>query len=128
MVEEGGPEALLSVFGAVSRTTTFGPDPETAKVLAEAEKHEEDCRLQGYKLMLENRDRQNERDHVFRKKRLNHEASMQITVLVVSVGGIAVGLYQVIAGNSTVGGYVLLASFMAMLQILTGKTPPLRKD
>jgi len=128
IVAEGGPKALMAVFGAFSRTTTFGPDPETARVLAEAEKHEEDCRLDGYKAMLSNRENQNQRDHQFRIKRLNHETSMQIIVLVVTVIGIAIGLYEVLAGNNTIGGYVLLASFLTMIQILTGKSPPFRKE
>jgi hypothetical protein len=46
-VPDQDAKAILSV--ALSRTTFgFGPDPETAKTLAQAEIHEEECRLKTF--------------------------------------------------------------------------------
>ncbi len=59
-MEEGGPKALLSFFASSSRV---GPNPQTAKVLAEAEKHNEELRLKGYQATLDQRDKQQARDH-----------------------------------------------------------------
>jgi hypothetical protein len=78
------PEAKVTLAVALSRTSYgFGPDPETAKIIADGEMHEENCRLEGYKASLDNRDKQNERDHDFRKRRLNRETAMALSVLAV---------------------------------------------
>ena len=106
---------------ALSKTTFgFGPDPETAKTLARAEMHEEDCRLEAFKSNLHNREEQNKRDHDFRKKRLNHQTCLTVTVLVVTIAGIGFGLFLSVTGNPTIGTPVLVASF-TMLSGLTGK-------
>ena len=81
LISQGDPKALFSFFAAAARTTV-GPDPETAKVLAEVEKHSEESRLEGYRATLENRNKQSERDHEFRKKRLNHTTFIKLVVLV----------------------------------------------
>jgi hypothetical protein len=120
-MEAGGPKALLAFFTAVrSTTTTFGPDPETAKVMAQTEIHEEECRLKGYQASLENREKQNQRDHEYRKKKLNHQSIMTAAVLVVSVVGIGGGLRLSVSGNSVIGNPVLVASF-TLLSSLAGK-------
>src|SRR5271157_5266907 len=64
-------KALLQV--ALSSRTSFGmgPDPETAKILAESEMHAEKCRLEAYRSSLQNRDKQSDRDHDYRKRKLN---------------------------------------------------------
>jgi len=126
VAQEGGPKALAAVVAAFSRTTNFGPDPETARILAETERHSEELRLQGYKASLENREKQNSRDHQFRCKRMNHETAMRMVVLAVFVVGVGVGLYQITSGNSQVGSPVLVASIMGVLQILSGRSflPP----
>ena len=120
-LKEGGPGGLLSIFAAASRTT-IGPDPETAKVLAEAEKHSEENRLKGYQATLANRDKQNERDHEFRKKRLNHSTIVSSIVLITAVAGIAVGLYLYLTDKTQLAGYILLVSFMILLQVM-GRNP-----
>jgi hypothetical protein len=85
-------KAMLSI--ALSKTTLgFGPDPETARIIAESEMHEEDCRLKGYTAQLQNKDLQSSRDHEFRCKRLNREFAMTISVLAASIAGAATGLY-----------------------------------
>jgi len=115
-------KGLLSIFLARS-TTTFGPDPETAKILAQAEMHEEECRLKGYQASLQNKELQSQRDHALRMKRLNHETAMQVVVLIVAVIGIGVGLYLSISGNALLGSNILVASVLTMLYIVSGKTP-----
>lgn len=119
------PKTLLSIFLAKS-TTSFGPDPETAKIMADAEMHEEDCKLKGYQSTLQNRDQQNQRDHEFRLKRLSHETAMQIIVLLTAVGGAGAGLYLLLKGNAVVGGNILVASVMTILYVLGGKSPLLK--
>ena len=122
---EQDPKTLLSIFLAKS-TTSFGPDPDTAKIMAETEMHGEDCKLKGYQATLQNRDQQNQRDHVFRLKRLQHETAMQIIVLIAAVCGSGVGLYLVVEGHTGVGGNVLVASVMTILYVLGGKSPILK--
>ncbi|MGB7546233.1 MAG: hypothetical protein WBM14_00655 [Terracidiphilus sp.] len=106
---------VVSVIAGFFRSTT-GPDPETAKIVAETEMHEESCKLDGYKETLKTRDRQSERDHEFRKKRLNHETAKSMVIALVSVGGVIAGLYLLVAkNNSSVGTPLLVASFMALI-------------
>jgi hypothetical protein len=116
-IEKLPPEmrTMMSVMAGFFRSTS-GPDPETARILAQTEMHEETCKLQGFTESLKVRDQQNDRDHQFRTKRLNHETAKSIVVLVVCLGGIVCGLYLIVAkNNSTVGTPLLVAGFMAML-------------
>jgi hypothetical protein len=108
-------KTVVSVMAAFIRSSS-GPDPETAKIVAETERHEESCKLEGYKETLKTRDKQGERDHEFRKKRLNHDTAKNMILTAVSVVGIIVGLYLlVIQKDSSVGTPILVASFMALL-------------
>ncbi len=108
-------KTVVSVMAAFIRSST-GPDPETAKIVAETEMHEESCKLEGYKETLKNRDQQNERDHKFRVKKLNHETAKSMILALVSVAGIITGLYLLVAkNNSNVGTPLLVASFMALI-------------
>jgi len=117
------PEAktLLSMFFARS-TTSFGPDPETAKILVQAEQHEESCRLEGYKATLANRERQAVRDHDFRIKRLNREFTMSMVVLVGAVALCGVGLYLIIAGQTGLGSNLLIGGSMLLRYLLKGSS------
>lgn len=106
---------------AVSRTTFgFGPDPETAKILAQTEIHEEECKLKGFQASLQNREEQNKRDHEFRKKKLNHQTGLTVTILTVTIAAIGGGLVLSITGNPALGNPVLIASFTVMTT-LAGK-------
>lgn len=106
---------VVSVIAGFFRSTT-GPDPETAKIVAESEMHEESCKLEGYKETLKTRDKQSARDHEFRTKKLNHETAKAMLIATVCVAGIVSGLYLLVAkGNSEVGTPLLVASFMALL-------------
>lgn len=108
-------KTVVSVMAAFIRSSS-GPDPETAKIVAETERHEESCKLEGFKETLKIRDKQGERDHEFRKKRLNHETAKYMILAAVSVAGIIVGLYLlVVQKDSSVGTPLLIASFMALL-------------
>ena len=120
VIEAGGPKALMAVVAAFSRTSSFGPDPATAKVLADVEMHAEDSRLKGYEATLKNRDEQNKRDDSFRRKRLNHETAIQIVVLVAALIGVIVGIYLYLNGKD-LAGYVLLASFILLSNAVGGK-------
>ena len=103
------------MMSLIIRNTT-GPDPETARIVAQSEMHEETCRLDGYKESLHTKDKQNERDYEFRKKQLNHETAKNLLIAVVCVGGIVTGLYLIVAKqDSTVGTPLLIASFMALI-------------
>lgn len=103
------------MMGLFVRNTT-GPDPEASRVAAQAEMHEETCRLEAYKESLKTRDKQSERDHEFRKKTLNHATSLSLIVAIACIGGIACGLYLlVVKKEQTLGSGLLIASFMALL-------------
>jgi hypothetical protein len=106
---------VVSVIAGFFRSTT-GPDPETAKIVAESEMHEESCKLEGYKETIKLRDKQSERDHEFRKKKLNHETGKAIIVITVAVAAIIAGLYLLVAQkNGSVGTPLLVAGFMALI-------------
>jgi phosphotransferase system glucose/maltose/N-acetylglucosamine-specific IIC component len=107
---------IFSMIASISLRNLTGPDPETARIAAQSEMHEETCRLDGYKKNLEVRDKQNERDHVFRTKKLNHQTALNLIFYALCVAGIAVGLYLYTAkGEKTVGSNVITACFVALL-------------
>ena len=110
---------MLSI--ALSRTTFgVGPDPETAKAIAQTEMHEEECRLKAFQSSLQNRELQSQRDHEFRKQKLGHQTWMTAAILCVTVIGTGTGLALSISGNSSIGNPILAASF-TMLSGLAGK-------
>ncbi len=116
-IEKLPPEmkTVVSMIAGFFRSTT-GPDPETTRIVAETERHEETCKLEGYKETLKNRDAQNERDHKFRIKKLNHDTAKSVIVTLVCVAGIITGLYLLVARNNpSVGTPLLVASFMALI-------------
>jgi hypothetical protein len=123
------PEAKMTLSVALSSRTSygFGFDPETAKIISDTEIHEENCRLEGYKASLSNRDKQNDRDHDFRKRRLNRDFSMSLAVLVVALLGAGTGLYLIVKGTTTIGSNVLIASIGIILYVLKG-SPELPKQ
>ena len=114
-------KGLSAVIGHLSRTT-IGPDPETTKIIAEVDRHKENVRLEGFKQLLANRDKQNQRDHEFRLRILRHRSIKESIVTAVSVIGLALELYLYITDKSDLGGYVLVASLMAFLQATTSST------
>lgn len=116
-IEKLPPEmkTIISVMTGFFRSNS-GPDPETSRIVAETEMHEETCRLEGYKESLKTRDMQNARDYAFRTKSLNHETARNIVITLVCVAGVACGLYLLVSRkNNTLGSNILIASFMALL-------------
>jgi phosphotransferase system glucose/maltose/N-acetylglucosamine-specific IIC component len=118
-LEKLSPEIKSSMFsmmmGLIIRNTT-GPDPETSKVVAQSEMHEETCRLEGYKEQLKNKDKQGERDHEFRKKQLNHDSMRNMAFYGICLVGICVGLYLLVAKSErTLGSNIVTACFVALL-------------
>ncbi len=117
-IEKLPPEmkTTVSVIAGMFRSIT-GPDPETSRIVAQSEMHEETCKLEAYKESLKIKDKQNERDHEFRKKRLNHETLKNSVILAVCVVGICAGLYLLVVkkDQASLGSSILIASFMALL-------------
>lgn len=115
------PQAKMTLSVALSRTTYgFGPDPETAKIICDGEIHEENCRLEAYKASLTNRDKQSDRDHDFRKRQLNRDFVMSISVLFLAILGAGTGLFLIIKRNTTIGSNLLIASVGLILYVLKG--------
>ncbi len=90
---EKSPELLKLFVASFRSTTTFGPDPATAKIIAQTEMHQESMRLEGYRETLKSRDlhdqrdherkeSQSKRDHEFRRKKLNHQSLLALIGLV----------------------------------------------
>jgi hypothetical protein len=116
-IEKLPPEmkTIVSVVAGIFRSTS-GPDPETSRIVAQTEMHEESCKLEGYKESLKVRDKQSDRDHAFRVKKLNHDTAKSMSIIAVCVAGIACGLYLlVVRKDETLGSGLLIASFMALL-------------
>lgn len=108
---------MVSVMAGFFRSNS-GPDAETAKIMAEAEMHEETCKLQAYTQSMQNRNQANERDHIFRMKKLAFETGQNVLVGLACVAGIGCGLYlMLVRGDKQVGTPILVASFMAMLGV-----------
>jgi len=121
-VPDTDARTILSL--ALSRTSFgFGPDADTMKIMAETEIHEETCRLQAYQASLANRDKQAERDHDFRKRKLNHQSLMTGAFVLVTICGVGAGLYLAATGNTAVGTPVLIAS-ATLLSTIGGRLLP----
>lgn len=114
---------------AFSRTSFgFGPDAETMKIMADTEVHEETCRLDAFKASLANRDKQSERDHEFRKRRLNHQTFMTVVVLLVAAALIGFGIYIYTGNQNQLGGYLILGGAALLFHALGLKPPTSPKE
>jgi hypothetical protein len=108
-------KTMVSVMAGFFRSTS-GPDPETTKILAQTEMHEETCKLEAYKQSLGNREKQNTRDHEYRMRQSTFDMVRNMLMTLVCVIGLGVGLYLLVfKKDNTVGTSILVASFMAML-------------
>jgi hypothetical protein len=126
-VPDQDARALLSM--AVSRTSFgFGPDPETMKVIAETEVHEETCRLEAYKATLVNKDKQSERDHEFRKRKLNHQTALTVGVLLVGALLIGFGILIYTSSQNPLGGYLIVGGAAILFHSLGIKPPASPKE
>lgn len=123
-LEEVPPQEMVAqIFAAISRTTTIGPDPETAKIMAQAEMHAESSKLEAYKKSLENRDKQNERDHEFRCNKLKHDNFNLKVILGAAVLGCIGGIALLLTGRQLIGSNILIASAIAVFNLIGGKSP-----
>ena len=121
-VPDTDARTILSL--ALSRTSFgFGPDAESMKIMAETEIHQETCQLQAYQASLTNRDKQAERDHDFRRRKLNHQSLMTSAFVLVTICGVGAGLYLAATGNTSVGTPVLIAS-ATLLSTIGGRLLP----
>ncbi len=119
---------IVSLAAFFSSKMTLGPDPESAKLMAETEMHEESCRLEGYKANLKNQDAESGRSHEFRMKRLNHDTSLTAMVLLIGIAGSGAGLYLTIKGSTGTGSNILIASVALIYYIMGGKNPFHKKE
>lgn len=118
---------VLSLAAFFSSKMTLGPDPESAKLMAQTEMHHESCRLEGYRENLKHQDLEGQRKHQYRLKKLNHETFLLTSVLLGALGGAAVGLYLTVTGKP-VGSDILIASIATVVYVISGKTPFHRKE
>lgn len=114
---------VLSLAAFFSSKMTLGPDPESAKLMAQTEMHAETSKLDAYKESLRNRDKQNERDHEFRCTKLNHDNWNLKIILGVAVLGCIGGVALLLNGHQLIGSNVLLASAITVLNLVGGKSP-----
>lgn len=120
--KEVEPKELVAQFLATSRTT-IGPDPETARILAQTEMHAETLKLEAYRKHLETRDKQNERDHDFRCKKLKHDNVNLKIILLGAVLGCIGGVVLMLTGHQVIGSNILLASALTVFNLVGGKSP-----
>lgn len=114
---------VLSLAAFFSSKMTLGPDPESAKLMAETEMHHETCRLEGYKENLKLQEAESQRDHDFRKKRLNHDTFLISLVLVLALSGAGCGLYLTITDHAALGSNLLIAAVALIYYVIGGKSP-----
>jgi hypothetical protein len=98
-------------------------DPETAKILAQAEMHAETSKLEAYRENLKNRDKQSERDHEFRCNKLKHDNFNLKIILGVAVLGCIGGITLLLTGHQLIGSNVLIASAVTVFNLVGGKSP-----
>jgi hypothetical protein len=122
------PELVSLAAAFFSSKTTLGPDPETAKLMAQTEMHHETCRLEAFKKNLENQSQDGKRDHEYRLKRLNYDTILMGMVLLLALAGAGTGLYLTVSDHSALGSNILIASVALIYYIIGGKTPFSKKD
>jgi hypothetical protein len=119
---------VLSLAAYISSKLTLGPDPESAKLMAQTEMHHETCRLDGYKENLKNQDAENERRHTFRMQRLHYDTLLTGALLLLAILGAGTGLYLTVTQRPTLGSNILIASVAIIYYLIGGKNPFHRKD
>jgi hypothetical protein len=93
------PQAVRMLMELTEMRTSFGPDPETARILAETERHAEEKKLEGYKATLEFRDHENDRKHIRILKKIGNESKRAWVVLIASIITAISGIILSITGR-----------------------------
>jgi hypothetical protein len=107
-------ELIIGISALVRNQS--GPDPETAKAIADSEMHQETCRLEGFKEQLDKADKRHGRDHEYRMERLRHDNRSGLLLNIACIVGIGVGLYLYVAkGDVTLGTNLMTGCFVALL-------------
>jgi len=115
-------ELVGQFFAAISRTS-IGPDPETARIMGQTEMHAESAKLEAYKKNLENRDKQSDRDHDYRCRKLQEDSRNLKIVLGAALVGCVGGVTLLVVGHPVVGSNLLLGSAATIYSIVGGRTP-----
>jgi hypothetical protein len=115
------PEAVKMLMELTEMKASFGPDPETAKVLADTERHAEEKKLEGYKATLEHRDRQSQRDQEFRMAQLKHSAADRRIVLFSALAALVGGAALSLKGDPQLGNPIMSAALTLLITLITGK-------
>lgn len=116
------PQAVRMLMELTEMRASFGPDPETARILAETERHAEEKKLEGYKATLKHRDNENERKHIRLLKKISNESRRAWVVLVASIITAIGGVFLSITGKSGLG-IPLLVFAGILIKDLSGKPP-----
>lgn len=118
--DEASPALVqeISTFMAQFRS---GPDPAVATILAETERHAEDNNLAGYRATLEQRDRDNQRNHEYRLEQLKHSAYEKRVVLYGSVAALIIGGVLSVTGKSQFGNPIMTAALTLLITLISGK-------
>jgi hypothetical protein len=114
-------QALKLLMESTEMRASFGPDPETAKIIAETERHAEEKKLEGYKATLEHRDKQSQRDQDFRMQQLRHSALDRRIVLFSSLIALAGGAALSFRGDPQLGNPIMSAALTLLITLITGK-------
>jgi hypothetical protein len=114
------PQAVRMLMELTEMRASFGPDPETAKILAETERHAEEKKLEGYKATLKHRDNENERKHIRLLKKIGNESKRAWVVLIASIITAIGGIFLSITGRSNLG-IPLLVFAGILIKDLSGK-------
>jgi hypothetical protein len=116
------PQAVRMLMELTEMRTSFGPDPETARIISETERHAEEKKLEGYKATLEHRDKENERKHIRLLKKISNESKRTWVVLIASIITAIGGILLAITGKSNLG-IPLLVFAGILIKDLSGKSP-----
>ena len=115
------PETVEVLAQFTQWRASLGPDPETARIIAETERHTEDKRLEGYRATLEQRDKQSQRDQEYKMEQLRHSARERSIVLFGSLTALIVGGVLSFKGDPQLGNPIMSSALTLLITLLTGK-------
>lgn len=98
-----------------------GPDQDTLRLMSENERHEQDNKLRGYELSLDQKDKQSQRDHEYRMAQLRHSAVERYVVLGLSSIALVAGAAVSIKGNPAIGNPIMSAALTVLITMISGK-------